>query len=253
MTTEIKTTPFSPIRGNVAPLFPIPLYRGVMPLNHDIVAQSIRKVIEPLRISDNTQTNYTTYFHHDIRVKQEQEGWFKDFSDLIKDTYVAQQIEQCNVDFSEMCRDDIHLFAWSNQYKGANYHESHNHPTTLISGTYYVKVEKNAQPIKFFNPNPAASAFPMGNQTAKDYQEAPLTNMNITGHGMNMMEVTVQPTEGEVLMWPSYLYHTVPQSQNDDPNYERISVSFNLTHRIPLDNTKTGRNLKYDFLRNENE
>lgn len=67
------------------------------------------------------------------------------------------------------------------------------------------------------------------------------------------MEVYVQPTEGEVLMWPSYLYHTVPQSQSKDPNYERISVSFNLTHKRDLTDNKTGRNLKYDFLRNENE
>jgi len=56
-----------------------------------------------------------------------------------------------------------------------------------------------------------------------------------------------------VLMWPSYLYHTVPQSQSNDPNYERISVSFNLTHKRDLTDNKTGRNLKYDFLRNENE
>ena len=140
MTKEISSTPFSPIRGSVAPLFAVPLYRGIIPLNHDMVAQSIRKNVEPLREGDNTQTNYTNYFHDSLRKQQEQESWFKDFSDIIKDTYVAQQIEQCNTDFSDMCRDDIHLFAWSNHYTGRNYHEAHNHPTTLISGTYYVKV-----------------------------------------------------------------------------------------------------------------
>ena len=253
MTKEISSTPFSPIRGSIAPLFAVPLYRGIIPLNHDIVAQSIRKNVEPLIVSDNTQTNYTNYFHDSLRKQQEEESWFKDFSDIIKDTYVAQQIEQCNTDFSNMCRDDIHLFAWSNHYTGRNYHEAHNHPTTLISGTYYVKVEKDSQPIKFFNPNPAASAFPMGTQTEWNVNENPYNNMTITGHGVNMMEVFVQPTEGEVLMWPSYLYHTVPQSQSKDPNYERISVSFNLTHKRDLTDNTTGRNLKYDFLRNENE
>ena len=82
MTKEISSTPFSPIRGSVAPLFAVPLYRGIIPLNHDMVAQSIRKTIEPLRVDDNTQTNYTTYFHNDLREQQEQEPWVKDFSDV---------------------------------------------------------------------------------------------------------------------------------------------------------------------------
>ena len=60
MTKEISSTPFSPIRGSIAPLFAVPLYRGIIPLNHDIVAQSIRKNVESLRDSDNTQTNTLT-------------------------------------------------------------------------------------------------------------------------------------------------------------------------------------------------
>lgn len=251
--TKVINTPYSPIRGATVPLFPIKLFRGTLPLNHDMVAQSIRNAIEPIRESDsNTQTNYTTYFNQQVREEMFKEQWFMDFSDMIKDTYVAWLSEEFGHDFSNSCRDDIHLFAWANQYHDSNYHESHNHPNTIVSGTYYVKVNQESQPIKFYNPNPAASIFGGGRPSDIHYNEFPMTNMHSTGYNETAQEMYVHPVEGEFLLWPSYMYHSVPFQENTEgTDYERISFSFNLHHKIDVDNNETGRNLSYDFLGSE--
>lgn len=253
MTKEINHTPYSPIRGVTTPLFPIQIFRGTLPLNHDQVAQSVRSAIEPIRESiQETNMNYTTYFNGEVREEMFKEPWYKDFSDIIKDTYVAWLSEYFGHDFTENCRDDIHLFAWANQYLQPNHHDTHNHPDTVVSGTYYVKVDRDSQPIKFLNPNPAASVFGGSRPKSIDHTTLPHNNITTTGYGITHQEAFVHPTEGEVLMWPSYLYHSVPFTESKDPNYERISISFNLHHRGIITNNETGRNLNYKFLGESN-
>jgi len=254
MTKEIRHTPFSPLRGVTTPLFPIQIFRGTLPLNHDTVAQSVRNAIDPIRQkTEQTDMNYTTYFFDEVREEMHNESWFKDFSDIIKDTYVNWLSENYGYDFTKNCRDDIHLFAWANQYLTPNYHEPHNHPDTIVSGTYYVKVDSDSSPIKFYSPNPAASVFGGSRPKTIHHTTQPHTNIATTGYGVTHQEAFVHPTEGEVLMWPSYLLHGVPSTESKDPNYERISISFNLHHRGIITNNETGRNLNYDFLGKTNE
>jgi len=76
--------------------------------------------------------------------------------------------------------------------------------------------------------------------------------MHSTGYNETAQEVYVHPVEGEFLLWPSYMYHSVPFQENTEgTDYERISFSFNLHHKIDVDNNETGRNLSYDFLGSE--
>ena len=58
------------------------------------------------------------------------------------------------------------------------------------------------------------------------------------------------PVENQFLLWPSALMHGVPMNHDDvDPNYERISISFNLHHPIGVPNqNEAGEDLEYEFL-----
>ena len=63
MTKPINETPYSPMVGTSVPIFPISLYRSTINLNHDLVAQFCREIVQPIAKQDNNvKTQYTTYF-----------------------------------------------------------------------------------------------------------------------------------------------------------------------------------------------
>ena len=70
---------------------------------------------------------------------------------------------------------------------------------------------------------------------------------NILFHGVEGSDSSFSyfPIENEFLLWPSYLMHSVEPMQDLPEGYERISISFNLKHRLPIDNNETGDNMEY--------
>ena len=70
---------------------------------------------------------------------------------------------------------------------------------------------------------------------------------NTMGYGAegSHMEIVVTPIDGETLMWPSNLLHTVNEQEGE---YERVAISFNLKHNDPIDDTHHGTELNYEFL-----
>ena len=80
----------------------------------------------------------------------------------------------------------------------------------LWSGVYYVQTSPGADTIAFHDPRPQAGVV-----------RPPVTELT----RQNTDQVVVTVTNGTLLMFPSYLAHSVPPSESDQP---RISVSFNL-------------------------
>jgi uncharacterized protein (TIGR02466 family) len=86
----------------------------------------------------------------------------------------------------------------------------HNHPNNFLSGVYYVQVQEGADTINFHDPRP---------QTA--VVRPPVTELT----AYNTDQVVVRVEEGALLVFPSWLVHSV------DPNRServRISASFNV-------------------------
>ena len=99
---------------------------------------------------------------------------------------------------------------WSIINKKGSFNIQHNHPNAYLSASYYVKVPKNSGNIKFFDPRVQKNIrYPK----IKNYTDisAPIT------------EIT--PAEGDLLVFPSYLYHSVAENLSED---ERIIISFNV-------------------------
>lgn len=248
--SDTKDTYFQPARHqDIIPLFSTPMFRGYMELNHDVIAEDVRQLVKKAYDRHGEQDisrNYTTYFDDDLREETEQLPWYNDLANILKDTYILYIRDCFGQDVAKLNRNDIHLFAWVNHYKTPHQHEVHNHVNSYISGTYYVKTQEVCQPIKFWSPNLMA-------QFAHNCvdQKIQRDGYDIQGTEMVESEAHFYPTDGQFLLWPSYLQHAVPPIYDAPEDYERISISFNLKHRIEIDSTHTGDAMDYEFLETE--
>ena len=86
----------------------------------------------------------------------------------------------------------------------------HIHSNNYISAAYYVKAPVNCGDIVFYDPRFAATyRYPKISKTNK----------------LNSNTVSFQPKEGMLVLFPSYLQHSVNVNKTDE---ERIVISFNI-------------------------
>jgi uncharacterized protein (TIGR02466 family) len=89
-------------------------------------------------------------------------------------------------------------------------HTLHLHPTSTISGTYYVKTPKGASCIKFEDPR------------LPSFMAAPPRKPDPGPRNRTFVEYPAEA--GKVVLFESWLRHEVPVSRIDA---ERVSISFN--------------------------
>jgi len=251
--TDRKNT-FAPSIGEYKMLFPTPFFNGVMPLNHAEVRRDMDMMINRVqeRYPDDKGKNYTTYFDQDLQLETHDLPWFAEFSNILKDTYIQMNMDMFGVDLSDYSRHDIHLFAWLNRYSDDHLHTTHDHVNSRISGTYYVSMGEGATPIRFHNPSSCA-VFNHG--TNNNYFPIDDTEKHmISGSPGTHTEYHFRANDGDMLMWPSYMLHSVDRAEAPMPEYKRYSISFNLYHNLKnLNYTDTGEDMSYSFLRREND
>ena len=105
---------------------------------------------------------------------------------------------------------------WANINPSGGYNRPHIHPNSHFSGVYYIKAPQNSGEIVFNDPRSAA------------HMVMPDRVKDIKPPSHLWREVRVNPLEGRMLMFPSWLWHCVePNGSNDI----RISVSFNFIQK----------------------
>jgi|TARA_X000000368_G_scaffold68980_1_gene49890 uncharacterized protein (TIGR02466 family) len=104
---------------------------------------------------------------------------------------------------------------WFNINKKGDYNISHHHPDCELSGVLWIKTPPNCGVIEFES---------SCNYFAFNYLHS--LNEEYKYDTKNYPLYTFNPTEGRMLIFPSYLRHQVEPNESDE---ERISVSFNLT------------------------
>jgi len=105
---------------------------------------------------------------------------------------------------------------WANINPPGGYNRPHVHPNSHFSGAYYIKAPQKSGEIVFNDPR--SSAHMVMPDRVKDIK--PPSHL--------WREVRVDPLEGRILMFPSWLWHCVePNASNDI----RISVSFNFIQK----------------------
>lgn len=101
-----------------------------------------------------------------------------------------------------------------NGYRDSNVLHNHNH--CLLSGVYYVNAPKDSGNIMFFRPGYDTFTFDWNN-----YQKA--------WNPYNSATWKIPPTNNTLLLFPSWLNHTVDPNMNKKE--KRISISFNLSFK----------------------
>ena len=99
---------------------------------------------------------------------------------------------------------------WANMYAPGASHREHCHPNNYVSAVYYVRTWPGADTINFHDPR---------NQTG--VIRPPVTELT----SANTDQVVVRVQNGTLLLFPSYLHHSVDANTSGET---RVSVSFNL-------------------------
>ena len=166
------------------------------------------------------------------RTKSNRGGWQSD--DLIyedwKDNYAVSslfrnlegQTNQYRIDNG--LREDVYCYIdnwWININSKTSINMPHVHPFSYISGAYYVKCDPELHgSISFGTPL-------IGHQTM--YDDGINPNDNQERNTFTAFSWSYPPQVGRLLLFPSWLEHSVDDNQTDDI---RVSISFNSMTRV---------------------
>ena len=99
---------------------------------------------------------------------------------------------------------------WSIINKKGSFNIQHNHPNSYLSAAYYVRHPEKSGNIRFFDPREQKNIrYPK----IKKYTD------------LSAVIIEKDPKEGDLLIFPSYLFHEVGTNLSDQ---ERVVVSFNI-------------------------
>ncbi len=115
------------------------------------------------------------------------------------------------LDFLKIGQEEFEITGiWANMNPPDGAHKMHSHPNNFLSGVYYVRTHKGADTINFHDPRPQAAII-----------RPPV--MELTAE--NTDQVVVKVKDGTILLFPSWLAHSVDANRSDET---RITVSFNV-------------------------
>ena len=143
-------------------------------------------------------------------------GWQSSCFSLENEDDILQNfLTNCLSEFPPIEK-SIKLFvsAWININPPEAFNLKHNHPTSDLSGVLWIKCSDNCGNIEFDNPS--------GFET---YREIDSYIDDFKDRNNIYPAYCFPPTEGRILIFPSYLQHNVGENQSDE---DRISVSFNI-------------------------
>ena len=145
-------------------------------------------------------------------------GWHsKDFDLSEKEpqnfiSFISSSIEQVMIDMNwdkekQLAKIDN---MWAIVNIGGSANLRHQHGNSTISGAYYVRAPENCGDIVFYDPRPAP---------VYSYPNAKQPN------SLNAQVNSISPKEGALVLFPSYLDHSVNENLSKN---ERIVISFNI-------------------------
>ena len=189
-------------------LFPTPVFH-FKPENYQDLNIELENYILDLKEKNKDgqkKSNYGGW--HSPFFDQKNDNVPKKFSSIIKNFIRKVFIDKMGWKYNP---DKVKITAiWSIINKKESFNIQHNHPNSFLSAAYYVKFSKNSGNIKFYDPR---------EQKSIRYPKI----KNYTDISAAITEIT--PEAGDLLIFPSYLYHSVGENLSDD---DRIVISFNV-------------------------
>lgn len=180
----------------VIQLFPTPVLIFKYEENFEMELNYIRKL--EYRKRDNNKLNYNSQSVDTFLLDKQELSKIRVFIEESIDCYVKNIIKSN--------RQLVITQSWSNRSSKNQSHHEHIHPNSIISGVFYFKID-NLPPIKFKNSKISNFGLEVTEQ-----------------NNFNSFEYYFPAKNGELIIFPSDLEHSVPINNCDE---ERISLSFN--------------------------
>ena len=190
-------------------MFPTPVYTSVeLDLRNQILPVAEDYINRHGR-SYRGQDSYISTYNVDAATVEQR---FDSRLDLLN-SYIKETAKKYFEDISIEPR-DFNLYYLFNKITFGGEHQLHSHPNCILSGVFYLKIPDSAPPIIFNDP-----------RDHYKYIQYPVKFGNPRDMYKLLPEYVINPTEGLILMWPSWLEHQVPSSKCSE---ERIAVAFNV-------------------------
>ncbi len=176
--------------------------------DHQIINKQILSYILDLQKKDSTglkKSNFNGWHSHDFNLNEDAP---KDFTQSIK-LNINQALKDMNWDLEKQEVKITSMWAIINEHGAFN--QRHHHGNSDLSAAYYVTAKENCGDIVFYDPRPAPV-----------YRHPIAKSPNILNASVN----SVQPEEGLLVLFPSYLEHSVNPNNSSS---KRIVISFNLS------------------------
>jgi uncharacterized protein (TIGR02466 family) len=187
----------------VEPLFPIPLMRCPGLLNPDLVAAAL-EAIRDARIEKNLRSDQL--FHTQVSDPRASE-LFRQISDLA----VPKLVEFGMLLFGERLNWTVKEM-WTNVLETGGSQTLHSHANSFASGVFYLTPSHPGSRTVFLRP-PGGFEFSFRHHT----RSAAVGPFNAGKY------IVPEAEPGDLILFPSYLYHEVPKNQGD----VRVTVAFN--------------------------
>lgn len=190
-------------------MFPTPVYASVeLDLRNQILPVAeyyIERHGRPYR----DQSSYISTYNVDAAgVEQKFDERLEPLNTYIK--YAAKKYFE-DISIEPM---QFNLYYLFNKITLGGEHPNHAHPQSILSGVFYLKIPETAPPIIFNDP-----------RDHYKYIQYPVKFGNPREKYKLLPEYVINPTEGMIMLWPSWLEHQVPVSMCSD---ERIAIAFNV-------------------------
>jgi uncharacterized protein (TIGR02466 family) len=187
----------------IEPLFPIPLLRSARLLSSALVEAAVA-AIRGARIEKNLRSDQL--FHTEIANPRDNK-LFQQMAEVA----VPKLVEFGLLLFGERLRWTVKEM-WTNVLETGGSQTLHAHANSFASGVFYLTPSHASCKTVFVRP-PGGSDFSFRHHT----RNAAMGPFNAGKY------VLPEAEPGDLVVFPSYLYHEVPRNQGD----QRITVSFN--------------------------
>lgn len=180
------------------------MFTGYLDVNHEAIADYTRR-----KLADHD--SYTSYF--DTKFNDRMINSMPMLGDLMAAiTSACDMYANMRLMKMEHVRENP-PYMWFSEYQEGERHTLHNHPQSLIAGTYYPYADEDSCDIRFRHP--ASCLLEMA--------EPWMTQQEKIVHTIYKL----QPKTGMINLWPSWMQHEIGPQKKVPKERSRLAISFN--------------------------
>lgn len=194
--------------NNILKLFPQPVFKYQID-NYQKINEGLVKYVYELNKKDNVgvkKSNINGWHSKPFDFKEKENIPNKFYAHI--NNYIKDVFSKFGWEYNET--KVICTSMWAIINKKGNFNIEHTHPNNYLSAAYYVKAPDNCGNFKATNPN-------ILNRHVRAKAEK--------ANELNSNSVSIKINEGDLLIFPAYLPHSVEENKSDE---DRVIISFNI-------------------------